>query len=231
MRTLLIIPWPNEPIAGLPEGTDCKAINEGSPLRGYVDIVRNEHLFLDAVVQAEKDGYDAVLSLCFADSGIDIARKLVNIPVLGCTRVAMHLAGILGHKACVLQPDYELNARTTKNIIDVYNMGGFAKIVNPHVESMEISEDIKRSASGEGVGEAITKCVDAVIKSLEEDETDVVSFGSGALVGAENIIHEELCKRGYDVPVINGLSASIGFAEVFNTLKLSQSRIGYPEGI
>ena len=230
MKTLLIIPWPNDPIPGLPEGVDCKALNDGVPLRGYVDVARNEHLFLDAVVQAEKDGYGAVVSLCFADTGIENARKMVNIPVLGCTRVGMHLACILGHKVCVLQPDYELNANTTRNIIDIYNMGSFAKLVNPHVDSLTIFNDVQQAAASGKAGDAIQKCVDAIIRSLEEDGTDVVVFGSGALAGAEDILRAELSNRRYEVPVANGLPAASGFAQVLDGLQLSQSRTGYAWG-
>lgn len=228
-KTLLIIPWPQEPLSGLPEGVDCKALNDGTPLNSYVDIVRNEHLFFDAVVQAEKDGYGAVMSLCFADSGIEVARKLVDIPVLGCMRVALHIAGMLGHKACLLQPDYELNAFTTQHLIDTYNMGHFAKIVNTHVESMPISLDIQNYQATGNVGKSLQACIDAAVKSFEEDATDVVVLSSGALVGAEGVITSELKKRGYDVPVVNGLTAAAGVAQVLNGLNLSQSRLGYPK--
>jgi allantoin racemase len=231
MKTLVIIPWPNAPLPGLPEGVESKALNDGVPLRGYLDVARNEHLFLDAVVQAEKDGYDAVLSLCFADTGIEVARKLVDIPVLGCTRVGIHVCGILGHKACVLQPDFELNYYTTKHTIDSYNMGDFAQIVNPGVDSMAAFASANAYNSTGLVTPPLQSLVDACVKSIKEDNTDVITFGSGALVGAENAIHTELKKIGYDIPVVNPMAAAIGLANVLSALKLTQSRFGYPRGV
>ncbi len=231
MKTLVIIPWPNDPLPGLPEGVDCRALNDGAPLRGYVDVVRNEHLFLEAVVQAEKDSYDAVLSLCFADTGVEIARKLVDIPVLGCTRVGLHVCGILGHKACVLQPDYALNYYTTKHTIDSYNLGGFAKIVDPDVESMAAFAAVNAYSASGMVLPPLENMINTCIKSLKEDSTDVITFGSGALVGAENAIQRELKKRGWDVPVVNPMAVTIGVANVLNALKLTHSRFGYPRGI
>ena len=69
------------------------------------------------------------------------------------------------------------------------------------------------------------------MKSIKEDNTDVITFGSGALVGAENAIHTELKKIGYDIPVVNPMAAAIGLANVLSALKLTQSRFGYPRGV
>ncbi len=231
MKTLLIVPWPNEPLQGLPENVDFKALNDGSPIRGYVDVVRNEHLFLDAVVQAEKDGYNAVVSLCFADSGIEVGRKLVDIPVIGCMRAGLHVCGILGHKICVLQPDYNLNYYTTKNIIDTYNMGGFVDIVDAKAESVESVNAIEVYNKDGLITPPLENMINACIKSLEKDSTDVVMLGSGALIGAENAIRTELKKNGWDVPVVNPMTVAFSVANMLNGLNLSHSRQGYPKGI
>ena len=50
------------------------------------------------IVQAEKEGFDAALVNCIIDPGVEAARCVTNIPVLGPGRTAMHLAGLLGDK-------------------------------------------------------------------------------------------------------------------------------------
>lgn len=229
MKTLVIAPWPSDPISGLPDGVDFKALNNGVPLNSYIDMVRNEHLLLEAVVQAEKDGYDAAISLCFADTGVEHARKLVDMPVLGCTRVGLHIAGILGRKACLLQPDYEVNARTTLHSIDSYGMSDNVSICNPHVNSKEILMASTTCLQSGEVTEPIVKLVDTAVRSFQEDDTDAIVFGSGAMLGCEGILSQELKKRGYKIPVINGMSAAIGVAQVLNSLGLTHSELAYPK--
>ena len=50
------------------------------------------------IVQAEKEGFDAALVNCIIDPGVEAARCVVNIPVLGPGRTSMHLAGLLGDR-------------------------------------------------------------------------------------------------------------------------------------
>src|SRR6056297_974379 len=38
---------------------------------------------LRGIVEAERDGFDAVIIGCFGDPGLEAARELVNIPVIG----------------------------------------------------------------------------------------------------------------------------------------------------
>src|SRR4030066_2435457 len=53
---------------------------------------------LNKTIQAEKDGFDAVIIDCMADPGLFSAREVVNIPVIGPVEASMHLAAILAHR-------------------------------------------------------------------------------------------------------------------------------------
>jgi len=69
------------------------------------------------VRQAEREGVDAVIINCMGDPGLDVAREVVSIPVIGPCEASMHLAAMLGHKFAVvtvldrLLPQLELMAR------------------------------------------------------------------------------------------------------------------------
>ena len=41
---------------------------------------------------------------CFSDPGIDAAKEVSQIPVLGIAEVALHIAALLGHKFCLMTP-------------------------------------------------------------------------------------------------------------------------------
>ena len=43
---------------------------------------------------AEAEGMDAVIIDCMADPGLDPARELASIPIIGPAQAAMHLAAL-----------------------------------------------------------------------------------------------------------------------------------------
>ena len=52
----------------------------------------------EKVVQAKKSGYDGVLVSCFLEPGVQVAKELVSIPVLGPMHAALCLANLLGRR-------------------------------------------------------------------------------------------------------------------------------------
>jgi allantoin racemase len=52
--------------------------------------------------QAEADGYDAVVPFGTLDAGVELARNLVRIPVVGAGQSVFHLAAQLSHRLGVI---------------------------------------------------------------------------------------------------------------------------------
>ena len=59
---------------------------------------------LDAALEAEADGAEAIIIDCMDDPAVDGARRLVDIPVVGPGHASMSLAAMLGHKFSILYP-------------------------------------------------------------------------------------------------------------------------------
>jgi allantoin racemase len=51
------------------------------------------------VRRAEREGMDAVIINCMGDPGLDAAREVVSIPVIGPCEASMHLAAMLGQSS------------------------------------------------------------------------------------------------------------------------------------
>ena len=64
---------------------------------GYLDTL-NAQSVLKAAMQAEQEGFDAVLITCFGDPMLYQIRQAVNIPVVGLGESSMLLASMMGHK-------------------------------------------------------------------------------------------------------------------------------------
>src|SRR4030042_2895517 len=53
------------------------------------------------IVQAERDGAEAVIPDCMGDPGLEEGREMVSIPVIGPPETSMHFAAMLGHRFSV----------------------------------------------------------------------------------------------------------------------------------
>ena len=58
---------------------------------------------LPMITKAEEDGYDGVVIACFGDPGIEAAKELSNIPVIGIAEAALLLAPMLSRKFLLLE--------------------------------------------------------------------------------------------------------------------------------
>ena len=52
---------------------------------------------MDLVKKANEDGYDAIVLACFSDPGLDAAKEISSIPVIGIEEATLHMAAMLGH--------------------------------------------------------------------------------------------------------------------------------------
>lgn len=57
---------------------------------------------LNNLLQAEKEGYDAVAIGCSYDVGLDEGREMLNIPVVGLAHTNLHMASMLGELFAVV---------------------------------------------------------------------------------------------------------------------------------
>ena len=71
-----------------------------------IESMYEEYLYipvmLEAAMQAEREGYEAVITGCAGDPGLDAARELVRIPVTGPGESGMLLATLLGYRYSVI---------------------------------------------------------------------------------------------------------------------------------
>ncbi len=57
---------------------------------------------IQRILEAERDGMDAVIIDCMNDPGFDAVREAVSIPVIGQTQVCSFLASALSHRFSIL---------------------------------------------------------------------------------------------------------------------------------
>jgi allantoin racemase len=171
------------------------------------------------VRQAEREGMDAVIINCFGDPGLDAAREVVSIPVIGPCEASMHVAAMLGHKFSVvtvldrLIPELELHA-------EKYGVGG--KLASARSVDLPVL-DLEK-----GREQFVARMVDKAVEAIEEDGAHVIVLGCTGLAGLDRQIENALDEKGYQIPMIDPAATALKVAEALVDLKLAHSKRTYP---
>ncbi|MCJ7626055.1 MAG: aspartate/glutamate racemase family protein, partial [Anaerolineaceae bacterium] len=57
---------------------------------------------IELVKWANREGFDAVVIACFSDPGLDAAKEVSAIPVVGIEVATLHMAAMLGHRFSIM---------------------------------------------------------------------------------------------------------------------------------
>ncbi|GHC66331.1 aspartate/glutamate racemase family protein [Limoniibacter endophyticus] len=181
------------------------------------DFALADFSILDAGLDAQAEGYDAVCIDTMSDSGLSALRSVLDIPVIGPGRHSMLVAQMLGEKFSILVMWDRWKPLYAKTLGE---LGMRDKCVS--VRSIGVQPDNKALLAGkeEVVFPAL---LDAAQKCITEDGADVIILGSTTMHEAHGYLAERL-----DVPVINPGPLTYRLAETALKLNLKHSRITYP---
>jgi len=172
------------------------------------------------VREAEAEGVDAVIINCFGDPGLDAAREVVSIPVVGPCEASMHVAAMLGHKFSVITvlerliPELELHAQR-------YGV--------EHKLSSARSVDLPVLDLEKGREQFVSRMVEKAIEAVEEDGAHVIVLGCTGLAGLAEQVRAGLLERGHQVPVVDPAATALKVAEALVEAGLTHSKRTYPQ--
>ena len=171
---------------------------------------------LDLILQCERDGYDAAIIGCFGDPGLEAARELCTMPVVGPCESAMLLAAGLGHKFSVLT--------IFDNLVPMmerlsHHAGVHAKLasVRPtNIPVLNLMDDPPATKA---------RLIEVARACVQQDRADALLFGCmtmsfldmGDEIGAE-----------VGVPVVNAGKAALKQAEMLVSMGLAHSKKAWP---
>lgn len=174
--------------------------------------------FHDAYVQAQKEGYDAVVPLGMIDLGVEGGRCLVDIPVMPPLQSALHIASFLGDRFGIVT--YE--AYGTPRLRARIRAYGFeSKVCGIRNSGMPKSEF---TANRDKLVETFLREARLLI---EEDEADVIIAAGISLCPVQ--IKPDFLADKLGVPVVEGIGGPIRLAAMFAHLGLTHSRLRFPK--
>jgi allantoin racemase len=162
--------------------------------------------------QAERDGYDAVVLACFSDPGLEAAREVVSIPVLGIEECALHVAAMLGHKFSIMTGRSERVPGKMEHVRLRGLAEKLASVCPLGMSVLEMDAEPQRARS---------RIIEVAGAAVREDGAEVIILGCAGLAGYSAEIEREL-----GVTVVDPSPVALKMAETLVALKLKHSKRG-----
>jgi len=198
---------------------DAVSLDKGTAsIEDAYDEAINTPYILEKVKKAEEEGYNAVVIDCFGDPGLDAARELVNIPVVGANEASCHLAAQLAPRFSIMNilPETE---HLVRGLATKY---GFLQ----HLASM-ITVNIPVLALEEDPEKTVATIAQAAEKAVKEDRAYAIVLGCTGMSSLIKGVKSQLEAKGIKIPVIEPLRAAIYTAIAWSLMGASHSKEAY----
>lgn len=180
-------------------------------IEGYYDEAFSVPGLLGEIRDGEAKGADAAIIACFDDTGLDAARAMANIPVLGLCESAVSLAALLAKRFTVVTT-LERSRVPIEELLHRYGMAGRAKVRAADIPVLSLEDP----ASGAG-----DKLRAEIARALDEDKAEAIVLGCAGMADLARELEGE-----FGVPVVDGVAAAVKLAEGLVALKLRTSKRG-----
>jgi allantoin racemase len=151
-----------------------------------------------ASLSARRGSYDAAVIAVFGDPGLDAAKELLPVPVLGISEAAFHAASMLGRR---------------------FGIVSFSAALRPMFEDCLAHHGLAARCAGfrmgppdasypEGFGEREREALLGLVReSVERDGAEAVILAGGPLAGLAPVLQPEVA-----VPLVDGTAAAVRMA-------------------
>ena len=167
---------------------------------------------LELVKRANQEDYHAIIIACFSDPGLEAAKEISKIPVIGIEESSLHMAAMLGAKFSVITPRRERIPSKREHV----HMRGLDYFL-ASVRSLDLSV-AETDAEPEKTKERV---LEVAQKAVDEDGAEVIILGCAGMAGYAKEIERKL-----RVKVLDPSAVALKVAEAMADLGLTQSKRG-----
>ncbi len=204
---------------GMPAGT--YGSHTPADVMTYPYMASLHHQFiLDHALQAEAEGYDVFAVGSIQDPALELARSLVDIPVVGYGESAMHFACCLGSRFAVIAFQAGFDQMLDLRIRDL----GLRERALPTVVIDVGFDDVGRALQDPG----------KVVEMFKQSAGRAIAQGAEALIPGQLYLSEAIARAGLtrieEAPIVDALAATVKMAESMYDMKrlgISVTRRGY----
>lgn len=195
------------------DGTEIVAVTSRMgpvSIEGYYDEALAVPGLLAAIIEAQQS-VDAVIIACFDDTGLDAARALADVPVLGLCESALGLAGFLATRISVVTT-MERSRVPIEHLVYRYGFSARAKVRAADIAVLSLEDP----SSG-----AQEKLRAEIGKAISEERAEAIVLGCAGMADLTRRLQAD-----FGLPVIDGVSAAVKQAEALVSLGLTTSKRG-----
>lgn len=194
---------------------DMFAADSGVPyIESSLEFYMSEVAVARKVVEVAEMGYDAVIGTAFLDNGLDAARELVSIPVVGPAKTTLYLASTLANKFAVIMAagDLPKHVRAFAKVLGVADRLVDVPTLKGTVADFLHDED-----------NAVAMMIAMGRQLMDKRGAEALVLGCGSTTGLADRVSQAL-----DIPVLDPGLTAIKYAEMMVDLGLSHSKRAYP---
>ncbi|MER9406895.1 aspartate/glutamate racemase family protein [Mesorhizobium caraganae] len=180
-------------------------------IEGYYDEALAVPGLLMEIAAGERAGAQAAIIACFDDTGLDAARAMASIPVIGICEAALSVASYIAQRFTVVTTT-ERSRVPVEGLVQRYGMAGRARVRAADIPVLALED----STSG-----AVEKLRAEIGRAIEEDRAEAIVLGCAGMADLAHQLQDE-----FDLPVIDGVGAAVKQAEALIALGLSTSKRG-----
>ena len=179
-------------------------------IQGFLDVATCVPGLLNEVVQHKE--VDAIVIACFDDTGLDAVRSLVSVPVLGIGEAAYHAASMIANKFSVITTLSRSVPGLENNLLRYGLAQKCACVRATEIPVLKLEQ---------GDPATLDKIRLEIHASINEDKAEAIVLGCAGMADLMARLSEE-----FGLPVIDGVSAGVTFAEALVNNSLRTSKIG-----
>lgn len=180
-------------------------------IEGYYDEVFAIPGLLAEIAKAERAGADAIVIACFDDTGLDAARALASIPVIGICEAAVSATAFIAQRFSIVTT-MERSRLPVEHLVHRYGMGSRCKVRAADVPVLSL-EDPNSNARDRLRSE--------ISAALKDDKAEAIVLGCAGMADLTAALRLE-----FGVPVVDGVAAAVKQAEGLVALGLSTAKRG-----
>tara|TARA_R110002020_G_scaffold112935_1_gene259826 strand:- start:52 stop:786 length:735 start_codon:yes stop_codon:yes gene_type:complete len=180
-------------------------------IEGYYDEAFALPGLLREIAVAERNGAEAAVIACFDDTGLDAARTMAQIPVIGICEAALSTAALIAKRFTVITT-MERSRVPIEELAHRYGMSGRARIRAANIAVLAL-EDPNSGARD--------KLRNEIVRALAEDNAEAIVLGCAGMADLAHTLSGE-----FGLPVIDGVGAAVKQAEALVALGLRTSKRG-----
>lgn len=171
---------------------------------------------IDLIMKCEREGYDAAIIGCFGDPGLEAARELVTMPVVGPCESSLLLAAGLGHKFSILTI---FDSMIAGQELLAYKAGVKAKLASVRATGIPVLDLMKDPAATKA------KLIEVAGQCVSQDHADAFLFGCMTMSFLD--MADEI-SAAVGAPAVNAGKAALKHAEMLVSMGLAHSKTAYP---